>query len=126
MCSMFTLPSRSQVWTLPTPIFRLDQPARTYTRNAIEVTSTMTLANNHQIPVDDNNRKAWTHYQRDLASNGMEARSVSHLQQLVCLATYIIDLMLIILNYSFRQIFYMMCIFIFHQKFLMGKSFLLL
>jgi hypothetical protein len=43
------------------------------------MTSTMTLANDCQIPIDDTNHKAWTNYQHHLASNGIEAKSVSHL-----------------------------------------------
>jgi hypothetical protein len=87
--SMFTLPTRSHLWTLPHSLIPFDIDQSQYIRPVILVKSTLRLNDIGSIPVDDNNRKDWTESQRRQAGEGIVAKDVAHLQYLVSLHIYL-------------------------------------
>ena len=86
--SMFTLPARSHLWTLPYSLISFDIDPIQYTRPTIVLTSTLRLEDIGPIPVDDDNRMDWTETQRERAQEGIEAKDVDDLQYLVSFCVY--------------------------------------
>jgi hypothetical protein len=77
---MFTLPSRSETWMLPSIIQSLDTPQPSYTRRMVTMRSTMKLENVGSCPVNKKTTKGWTEQQRLLAEAGIKAKDLAHLR----------------------------------------------